>query len=210
MTNAVHSISAMKIKNHTSRPPMVDDEQLRSFYDTFPIGLYRTSPEGYFLDLNSALIQLLGYPDRETLLAVPLLSLYYHPETRIKWMEMINHDGIVRNFETQLIKYDGTHIWVKNTGKAFFDESEVVRYYEGSIEDISERKQMEDDLKRSNEELQAKTVELIVKDEEARKNYQELLKKEQELLSIMERNNTILDAIPDIMFIISDEGEFLD
>jgi len=189
---------------------MIDDEHLQSFYDTFPIGLYRTSPEGCILDLNSALIQLLGYPDRETLMAVPLLSLYYHPETRIKWMEMINHDGIVRNFETQLIKYDGTHIWVKNTGKAVFDENGVVRYYEGSIEDISERKQMEDDLKRSNEELQAKTVELIAKDKEARKNYQELLKKEQELLSIMERNSTILDAIPDIMFIISDEGEFLD
>ncbi|WP_181391615.1 PAS domain S-box protein [Methanospirillum lacunae] len=198
------------MKKHPSKIPMIEDKQLRSFYDTFPIGLYRTSPEGCILDCNSALLQLLGYPDRDTLMAVPLNSLYYHPETRTKWMQMINHDGIVRNFETQLIKYDGTRIWVKNTGKVFFDENGVVSYYEGSIEDISERKQMEDDLKRSNEELHAKTKELLLKDEEARRNYQELLKKEQELISIMERNSTILDAIPDIMFIISDEGVFLD
>ncbi|HWQ64611.1 MAG TPA: HAMP domain-containing protein [Methanospirillum sp.] len=210
MTNAVHSTNTKKMKKPPFKLPMVEDEQLRSFYETFPIGLYRTSPEGSFLDFNSALIQLLGYPDRDTLMAVPLPALYYHPDTRIKWMQIMNHDGILRNFEIQLIKFNGTHIWVKNTGKAFFDESGTVRYYEGSIEDISERKQIEDDLKQSNEELHVKTEELTAKEQELRGNFQELLKKEQELMVIMERNSTILDAIPDIMFIISDEGVFLD
>jgi PAS domain S-box-containing protein len=200
----------MNVKREPYRIPMADNEQFRFFYENFPVGLYRTSPEGCFLDLNDALVDLLGYPDRETLMAVPLSTLYHHPGTRTRWMQMMNHDGIVRNFETRFVRYDGTLIWVKNTGKVFFHETGTVRYYEGIIEDISERKQMEDDLKQKNAELHAATEALTAKEQELRRNFQELIKKEQELRVILERNRTILDAIPDIMFIISDEGVILD
>ncbi|HWQ65698.1 MAG TPA: HAMP domain-containing protein [Methanospirillum sp.] len=182
----------------------------RSLYDELPIAFYQTTPQGTFQDVNSALVQLLGYPDRDSLILVSLPDLYVHPDTRIQWIEQIGQEGIVRNFEIQLIHHDGTPIWVKNTGKAFFDDAGQVIYYIGILEDISGRKHAEEDLKKKNDELQAANEELAATEQELRAHYQELIKKEQELRASMQRSTTILDAIPDIMFVLSDDGEFLD
>ncbi len=121
---------------------MADRLQHRLF-DSVPIGLYRLSPTGRILDANSALVQMLGFPDREALLAVNLVDLYVDARARTHWQEQLAREEMVRNFEVQVRRRDSTVIWVRNNARAVRDQDGRVMHYEGSLEDITERKRTE-------------------------------------------------------------------
>jgi diguanylate cyclase (GGDEF)-like protein/PAS domain S-box-containing protein len=123
------------------------EQRYRNLFDRIPVGLYRTSPEGEFLDVNPALVQMLGYPSRALLLAVRAAAVYANAEERQQWQSAIEHEIVVRNRETQARRYDGTIIWVRDSARAVHSEQGDVLYYEGSLEDITERKQAEDVLR---------------------------------------------------------------
>jgi PAS domain S-box-containing protein len=125
------------------------EERYRNLFEGVPVGLYRTTPEGRILHANAALIQMLGYPDRRTLMEVNVLDLYVDAEERRCEQAMLEREGIVRGFEMQLRRYDGTAIWVRDTVRAGRDVRGYVVYYEGSLEDITERKQAGEALKKS-------------------------------------------------------------
>jgi PAS domain S-box-containing protein len=102
-------------------------------FDGVPVGLYRSSPSGQFLDANPALVQMLGYRDRESLLEVNLAHLYANPEERRQWQNLVERDGIVQNFEVQMRRLDGTIIWVRNSARVVRNEQSQVVYYEGAM-----------------------------------------------------------------------------
>lgn len=129
------------------------EEHYRSLFDGVPVGIYRTSEAGQILNANLALVHMLGYPDRESLLAVNVHDIYVNPEDRKQWQAIIKRDGGVRNFEVQFRTYDGSIIWVRDTGEAVRDDSGRVVYYNGNVEDISERKRAEEALRETNEYL---------------------------------------------------------
>ncbi|MCX6697173.1 MAG: PAS domain S-box protein, partial [Methanoregula sp.] len=125
------------------------EEQYRRLFEGVPVGRYRTTPSGQILDINPALVRLLGYPDRKSLLGVSVPDLYMHPGERNRWLALIEREGIVRDFEVQFRKYDGTIIWVRDTGEAVRDASDQVIYFNGNVEDITERKRVEKMLRES-------------------------------------------------------------
>jgi PAS domain S-box-containing protein len=127
------------------------EERYRSLFDRVPVGLYRTTPAGQILDANPTLAQMLGYPDRESLLAISATDLYVDPEDRGQEQTLLEREGVVREFETQLRQRDGTVIWVKDTVRAVRNTEGRVLYYEGSLEDITERKRAEETLRESRE-----------------------------------------------------------
>jgi PAS domain S-box-containing protein len=129
------------------------EQRYRSLFEGVPIGLYRTTPSGRFQDINLALVFLLGYPNREMLMAVSVPDLFTDPGDRSQWLAQIDRDGIVRDFEVQFRKYDGTIIWIRDTGKAVYDDSGQVIYYNGNVEDITEHKREEEMLQETNEYL---------------------------------------------------------
>ncbi len=128
-------------------------EQLRSLFDGVPVGLYRTAPDGRILDANLALVQMLGYLDRETLLGVNVVDLYVDGEQREGWQARIGREGLIRDFEAQFRRRDGTTIWVQDSARAVRDETGRVRHYEGSLQDITERKRAEAEIGRQREAL---------------------------------------------------------
>jgi PAS domain S-box-containing protein len=128
-------------------------ERYHSLFDRVPVALFRTTPEGRHLDINPAYVRMMGYPDRKTLLKVNAVDYYLNPKDREQWRAIAERDGIVRNFEMQLQRLDGTIIWVRNTARAVRDSEGQTLYYEGSIEDISDRKQAEEALRKSEELL---------------------------------------------------------
>ena len=119
----------------------------RDLFDHIPVGLYRTTPTGQVLDANAALVQILGYPDRESLLAINAVDVYLDPKSRTQWQTLMERDGVVWNFETQLRRADGSIVWVEQNSRVLRDVDGQVLCYEGSFEDITERKQMEEALK---------------------------------------------------------------
>jgi PAS domain S-box-containing protein len=131
------------------------EERYRSLFERVPVGLYRTTLEGQILDGNLALVQILGYPDRESLRAVNMPDNYVGPEERRRWQALINRQGVVRDFEVQWRRHDGTIIWVKESAWAVRDAEGQVLYYEGAVEDITERKRAEEALRESEEDLRA-------------------------------------------------------
>lgn len=125
------------------------EARYRSLFDSVPLGLYRSTPEGQIIDVNPGLVHMLGYPDRESLVATNAADLYFDAMARKQWQVLFEREGVVRGFEAQFRRHDGTTIWVRDNARAIRDANDQVLYYEGSLEDITERKQAEAALRRS-------------------------------------------------------------
>jgi len=169
------------------------EERYRTLFDGVPVGLYRTTPAGRMIDANLAFVQMLGYPSREELLATSSASLYVSPEDRVPWQALMEREGIVRDFEVQHRRYDGTLIWVKDTARAVRDEEGQVVTYEGSLEDITQRVQAEAELRAYQEHLEE-----LVEERTA------------ELRESEERYRTLFDGVPVGLYRTKPDGEVLD
>ena len=130
------------------------ESRYRSLFDGVPVGLFRTTPSGQILEANVGFAQLLGYPSREALLAHTSPEFYVNPQDRIVWKTLMAQAGIVRDFEVQWRRADGATIWVKNTGRAIKDAQGEITAYEGSLEDITDRKRAEEEVARYWEHLE--------------------------------------------------------
>jgi len=120
--------------------------QYRSLFEGVPIGLYITTPDGTIVDANRTLIEMLGYPDKDSLLGKKASQLYANPVDRERERVLLAQENVVQGFETQLKREDGTTIWVRDTCRVVFDEQGRVRRYEGSLQDITEQKEYERNL----------------------------------------------------------------
>ncbi|HIE39251.1 MAG TPA: GAF domain-containing protein, partial [Anaerolineae bacterium] len=129
------------------------ENRYRDLFERVPIGLYRTAPDGRFLEVNLALAQMLGCPDRESLLAVSAVDLYVDPEDRKRWQVLLEREGVVRGFEVQLRRCDGTVIWALDTAQVVRDGEGRVLYYEGNLENITDRRRAEEALRRRAAQL---------------------------------------------------------
>ncbi len=125
------------------------EQQYRNLFDGVPVGLYRTSSEGQILDANLALVEMLGYPDREALLAEKATDIYADPGDRQREQVFLERDGIVRGFRVRLFRRDGMAIWTEDNARAVLETDGRVLYYEGSIRDITERVRAEQALQES-------------------------------------------------------------
>lgn len=115
----------------------------RLLFERVPVGLYRSTPTGQILDANEALVRLLRYPDRETLLRTNAAHLYVDPGDRARWQELVDDREVVSGFEVRWRRYDGAEIWIRESTRVIRDASGVPVYYEGSVEDITEQKRYE-------------------------------------------------------------------
>src|SRR6266404_299534 len=120
-----------------------------ALFNNVPIGLWKTTQEGGIIDANPAAIQLLGYPDRDSLLNVNAVDLYGEPADRRRWQSLIGSDDAVRHFETRLRRRDGTIVSVEENIRAVRDADRLVIYFEGSLEDITERLNLEAQLRQA-------------------------------------------------------------
>jgi PAS domain S-box-containing protein len=114
------------------------EERHRGMFDHLPIGLYRVSPEGGFMDANPALVRILGYPDPKTIQDVYSAELFVNPADRRRFREMLDRYGVARGFETRLTRADGTVALVRNTARAHRGADGRILYIEGAVEDVNE------------------------------------------------------------------------
>jgi len=129
------------------------EQRFRGLFDGVPVGLLRATPAGRMTDANPTLVQMLGYPDRESLLAVNVMDLHVDPVERAQFRALLERDGVVRGFAARMRRRDGAVIWVEDNIKAVPDATDGVVYYEGSITEITERKLAEEALGESNRRI---------------------------------------------------------
>ncbi len=117
------------------------EERFRSLYENATIGIYRSTPSGKIQLANPALINMLGYTDFFELSKRNLgKKLYFRGKTRNDFQRLIDKDGIVHGFEAAWEKKDGSLVYIRESAKAVKDELGNVLYYEGTVEDVSERR----------------------------------------------------------------------
>jgi len=140
-------------------------DSFKKLFDRVPIGLYRTTPRGDIVDVNPALVHLLGYPDKETLLTEAADTVYLHPGTRERWLEEMEARGTVSGFEAEWRRRDGGAIWVEENAHAVRAPDGRILHYEGSVQDITARRSLAERIaeeKTRFEQLFAASPEAIV------------------------------------------------
>lgn len=126
-------------------------ERLRILFDNLTIGVYRTTPDGQILVANSAMVKLLGYSSFEELAKRNLEEEGFNSSCpRNQFKEAIERDGEVRGFESAWEK-DGYIIYIRENARAIRGKDGKTLCYEGTAEDITERKEVEDALRESEE-----------------------------------------------------------
>jgi diguanylate cyclase (GGDEF)-like protein/PAS domain S-box-containing protein len=117
-----------------------------------PIGIYLTSLKGQLLFVNDFAAQGLGYESPQQMIdSISNVSsqIYAKPDQRDEIVNMVLAKGKVVNYECQLIRRDGSRIWVSNTIQAVRNEKGDIKYLQGFGVDITEKKIGQDALARS-------------------------------------------------------------
>jgi two-component system sensor histidine kinase/response regulator len=119
----------------------------RSLFERVPVGVFSITPEGRILEANPALVQMLGFSDVEELKQFNLEALWVHPDELARRNALIIRDGVIRNFESQIRRPDGTIIWCAESLHAEFDPARnAVARLQGVAVDITDRKRVLEEL----------------------------------------------------------------
>lgn len=133
-------------KQRLTRALRESEERYRSLYEGVPVGLFRTLATDEVVEVNPTFAKMLGYANSEAMRGVNAVSFYVNPEDRLRWQSRLEREGVVADFEVQFRRLDGTSIWVRETARAVRDQLGQVIYYEGTSEDITERKRLQESL----------------------------------------------------------------
>jgi diguanylate cyclase (GGDEF)-like protein/PAS domain S-box-containing protein len=120
------------------------DLSYRELFANVPVGLYRSTPEGTFLQANQALADMLGYPSPEALRSRNAREFYAHPQDRGRWEAELRRRGRLEAFEVQYVRADGRPLWALESARAVFAPDGRVLFYEGSVTDLTVRKGLEE------------------------------------------------------------------
>jgi two-component system, NtrC family, sensor kinase len=132
------------------------EAKYRSMFENAVSGIFQTSPDGRYLHANPALARLYGYTSIEELMAGLTdieHQLYVDHNRRYEFISALQEYDFVSEFESQIYRKDGSIIWISENARAVRDDQGKLLYYEGFVEDITQRKRAEKALKESEERL---------------------------------------------------------
>ncbi|AFY73116.1 PAS domain S-box [Synechococcus sp. PCC 7502] len=125
------------------------ERKYRSMFENSVEGIFQTTPAGYYINANPALVKILGYDSREDLM-VSLQdlnhNLYVLPNRRHEFEQLISQYGEVNDFESRVYRKDRSIIWISETARMVKDSDNEILFYEGTVQDITTRKAIEGEL----------------------------------------------------------------
>ncbi|WP_445241574.1 PAS domain S-box protein [Microcoleus vaginatus] len=185
------------------------ETKYRSIFENAVEGIFQTTPSGHYLNGNRALARIYGYESYTQMLAEFTdinRQFYVDPHRRAEFMAQLGARRQVSKFESQIYRRDGSTIWISENARSICDENGSVLYYEGTVQDITDRKQAESAMQLALEAAEsanrAKSTFLANMSHELRTplnaiiGYSEMLKEEAEELGSCE-------SVPDLEKICS-------
>jgi PAS domain S-box-containing protein len=134
----------------------IAEENYRSIFENALEGIFQSQLDGRFISVNPAMARIYGYDSPSEMIASIHeidTQIYVDPNCREKFAYLMEETGKVKDLEYQIYRRDGSIIWVQENTRAVRDTSGKLLYYEGIVQDISDRKRREDELKRQLAEL---------------------------------------------------------
>lgn len=125
------------------------DRRYRSIFENAVEGIFQSSPDGRLINANSAMARILGYALPQELMESIRdagRDLYCDPRRRNEFVQQVLTHGRVTEFESQMWRKDGTSVWVSENARVLRRNDGTVIGYEGSLQDISRRKEAEEKL----------------------------------------------------------------
>jgi PAS domain S-box-containing protein len=119
------------------------ERKYRQIFENAGEGIFQTTPDGRFIAANPALARMYGFDSPDELIrSLRDISrqVYVDPVRREEFKSLLEEHGVVRGFEHQAFRRDGSKIWVSLNARAVYDAGGAIRYYEGTTQDINERK----------------------------------------------------------------------
>ena len=109
-------------------------------------GIYKSTEEGKFIEVNSSMVEMLGYDSKEELLNIDIKTQIYFEVSERDQQLANDHRTFKKSDIYRLRKKDGSEIWVEDHGRNMFDINGNLLYYEGILRDVSEKKKNDDVL----------------------------------------------------------------
>src|SRR6202007_2188240 len=128
------------------------ERRYRELFDNIQEGLFFSTPEGRFIEVNDALVNMLGYSSREELLQVDIpTQVYFSPEDRQRHTEMLEKDGQLRNFEATLRRKNGAPIYVLINAFGMYDNLGHLLQIRGLMLDVTGLHTYQSELQRERD-----------------------------------------------------------
>ena len=146
-------------RKRTEAALLANEQRFRSFVENANVGIYRSTPDGRIVMANPALLRILGYGSFQELASHNLESGKFEMSyPRSEFKEKIESAGMLSGWETSCTRRDGRAIFVRESATVVRGADGAVLYYDGVIEDISERKKAEQALHESEERFRNLTA----------------------------------------------------
>ena len=130
------------------------EKKYRSIFENAVEGMFQSTPDGQLITANPAMARIFGYATPEEMINQVHnigLQLYSNEKDRRTFQQLLKEHGIAGGFEAPFYRQDGTVLWGTLNVRAVKDSDDNVFYYEGTLEDITPRKEAEEELKKSEE-----------------------------------------------------------
>lgn len=142
-------IQDITLRKHSEQMALAAEERYRSIFENAIEGIYQTTPSGKYLNFNPALARIYGYDSTEDLIkgiSDIQNQLYVDPGKREEFVRLMQAQGRVQHFEAQVYRKHGDIIWITENAREVRDSEGNLLFYEGTVEDITERKNYEQQI----------------------------------------------------------------
>ena len=192
------------------------EAKYRSIFENSTEGIFQTSLDGHYLSANPRLAHIYGYDSPEALIASITdvrQQLYVDPDRREEFARQLQQEGELTNFESQVYRTDGSLIWISEKARAVYDDNGKIICYEGTVEDITERKRAEETLKRVTEELELRVEERTTALKELNRRLRLEISERQRVETALRTSEAELRALfaamTDVITVFDGQGRYL-
>jgi PAS domain S-box-containing protein len=131
-----------------------------TLFHNVPIGVYISSPEGKFIDVNDSMIEIFGYDSKLQMLSIDIeKQMFISKADRTRFLQQLKEKGYIQNFEIQYRKKDGEVIACLESSYAIKDKNGNILSFQGTVIDVTKRKKLDEQLKEYSSTLEQKVRE---------------------------------------------------